>query len=100
MTQDTPDIPEHITPQAIYQMTDEQHEAMLDGLRNRRLNAVRVYEQAQKEAQELADDRARADLMKQCEMCENNISRVDKAIDALETRVNKIRALRMQLGLD
>lgn len=99
MTEDVT-VPEHITPQAIYQMTDAQHEKLLEGIRTRRLSAVRQYEAAQKAAAEAKDEKARLSLFKQCEMCESNIIRVDKAIDALETRVNKIRALRLELGLD
>lgn len=100
MTDTSNDIPEHITPRAIYDMTSDEHEKMLDALRERRLKSVRMYEQAQQAAQEAADDKARAQLWKQCEMCEGNITRVDKALDALETRINKMRALRLQLGLD
>ena len=96
----TNSVPEFITPQAIYQMTAEQHDALLDAIRERRLSAVHQYEAAQKAAQEAADDKARITLFRQCEMCENNITRVDKAIEALEARVNKMRALRLELGLD
>lgn len=94
------DIPDIITPHSIYQMTAEQHEALLDKIRSRRLSSVRQYEEAMKAAQEAADEKARIALFKQCTMCESNIIRADKALDALETRVNKIRALRLELGLD
>lgn len=100
MTQTPDDIPEHITPQAIYQMTAEAHDKLLEQIRERRLSSVRQYEAAQKAAAEAADEKARLTLFKQCEMCEANILRVDKALDALETRVNKIRALRLELNLD
>lgn len=96
---DTPN-PEHITPRAIYQMDNDALDMLLDTVRERRLSSVRQYEAAQNAAKEAADEKARLDLFKQCEMCANNIVRVDKALDALETRVNKIRALRLELGLD
>ena len=96
----TVSAPEHITPVALYQMDDAAIETLLEGIRDRRLSSVRMYEAAQKAAAEAKDEKARLDLMKQCEMCSKNIERVDKAIDALETRVNKMRALRMELGLD
>lgn len=99
MTEST-DIPDIITPHAIYTMTAEQHEALLDKIRTRRLSSVRQYEEALKAAQEAADEKARIAMFKQCEMCEKNIDRVDKALSALEDRVNKIRALRLELGLD
>lgn len=91
---------EAITPRALYNMTTEEMDALLDNIRNRRLSSVRQYEAAQKAAQEAADEKARLALFKQAEMCANNIVRVDKALEALETRVNKIRALRLELGLD
>lgn len=94
------DIPEHITPQAIYQMTVEQQEKLLEGLRDRRLSALRQYEEAKRLAAEAEEEKARVTLFKQCEMCEKNITRVIKALDALDERINKMRALRLQLGLD
>jgi hypothetical protein len=98
MTDDT--APEHITPHSIYKMPAEQLDEMLDRLRTRRLSAVSEFEAAQKAAQEDADEKARLALFKQAEMCEKNIIRVDKALEALETRVMKMRALRLELGLD
>lgn len=99
MTEGT-DIPEHITPRALYQMSFDEMEKLLEGIRKRRLSAVRQHEEAVRIAKEATDEKARISLYKQCEMCEKNIERVDKALDALETRVNKMRALRLELGLD
>jgi hypothetical protein len=93
-------VPTSITPIAMYQMSSEEIETLLDGIRERRLSSVRAYEAAVKASAEAADEKSRMDLMKQCEMLVKNIERVDKAIDALETRVTKVRVLRMDLGLD
>lgn len=93
-------IPEHITPISLYQMSPDAIETLMEGIRKRRLSAARQYEAALVAAKEASDERARLSLMKQCEMACNNIARVDKAIEALEDRVNKIRALRLELGLD
>lgn len=92
--------PEHISPRAIYNMTGDELDTLLDGIRERRLSSVRQYEAAQKAAKEAADEKARNALLKQCDMCHNTIVRVDKALASLEERVNKIRALRLELGLD
>ena len=99
MTRDD-NVPEHIKPAAIYQKTSDQLDKLIEDIRERRLKPVRQHEAAMQAAKEAADDKARLSLLKQCEMCEGNIIRVDKAIDALETRINKIRALRLELGLD
>lgn len=93
-------IPEHITPKAIYQMNSDALDALLSGIRKRRLQAAQAHQEAMAAAKEAADDKARLSLLKQCEMCEGNITRVDKALEALEARINKIRALRLELGLD
>lgn len=100
MTDTTPTPDEHITPHSIYKMPAEELDNMLNSLRKRRLSSVREYEAAQKAAKEAADEKARLALFKQAEMCEKNIIRVDKALDALEQRVMKMRALRLELGLD
>lgn len=97
---DTLPIPEHITPEAMYQMAPGDVEKMLEGIRKRRLSAVRQYEAALVAAKEASDEKARVSLMKQCDMLYNNLERVDKAISTLEDRVNKVRALRLELGLD
>ena len=99
MTHDT-DVPEHIKPAAIYQMNTDQLDELLKVIRERRLQPVKAHEAAMQAAKEASDDKARLSLLKQCEMASSNIVRVDKAIDALETRINKIRALRLELGLD
>lgn len=93
-------VPEHIVPHDIYKMDTDALEDMLEALRKRRLKSVHEYEAAQKAAQEAEEEKSRNALLKQTEMCVNNITRVTKALDALEVRVNKIRALRLELGLD
>lgn len=97
---DAPLAPEHITPANIFQLDGDQLDALIENIRERRMSSVRMHEAAVKAAQEAADEKARMALMKQCDMCVNNITRVDKALEALEQRVNKIRALRLELGLD
>jgi len=92
--------PEHITPAALYQMSGDQLDALLVGIRERRLSSVRMYEEAQRISKDNADAKARNDLMKQAEMCASNLERVDKALAALDLRINKMRVLRMTLELD
>lgn len=93
-------IPEHITPRAMYDMPSAEFDALLEAIRERRLHAVRVHEQAMALAKEQADAKAKEALWKQCEMLANNMERVQKALDAMDERVNKIRALRLELGID
>lgn len=97
---DVSDVPEHITPRAIYQMNSDALEALLEGIRKRRLNAAKQHEAAMEAAKAVADDKARMQLLKQAEMLSNNLVRVEKALEAAEERVNKIRALRLELGIE
>lgn len=97
---DLPQIPEFISPASIMEMSDEQVDQLLDSIRKRRLVAVQLHEETQRVAAEKAEDRARVDLLKQCELLSNDIQRVDKHLEKMETRVTKIRVLRLQLGVD
>lgn len=94
------DVPEFINPLTIAEMTPDAVEKLTESIRHRRLNAVRVYEQAQAAAQELADEKARKDMHNQARMLKKQIDTIDKQIEKIDARVNKIRALRLQLGLD
>lgn len=98
MTQSS--TPEHITPAALYDMSGDDIDAMLERIRERRLSAVRQYEEAMAAAKQASDAKARTSLLKQCDMLAKKITSVNKAIDIMDDRVNKIRALRLELGLD
>lgn len=95
-----PSVPEHITPASLHSIPTAEIEPLLIVIRERRLKAVRVYEKAVADKKKLTDDQAREKLDKQIDMLAKNIKRVDKAIDACEKRVNKVRVLRLQLGLE
>lgn len=94
------DIPDFITPKALYDMSSDALDALLEGIRKRRLEAARHYEAAVAAAKEVADTKARAQLLKQAEMLANALERIEKAMEAAETRVTKIRALRLELGIE
>lgn len=98
VTDETP--PEHILPKNISDMTAEDHDKFLEQLRERRLKSVRVYEEAQAAAKMAADEKARVALEKQCTMAQSAADKIDTAITKLEARVQKIRVLRLELGLD
>jgi hypothetical protein len=93
-------VPEHITPQSIFDMTTDALDAMLDSIRERRLSAARQHAEAVAAAKAVADDKARMQLLKQCEMLSNALNRMETQIENVEARVNKVRALRLELGID
>lgn len=97
---DAEQIPEHIEPKSIRDMTGDELEELLVSIRASRLRGAQIHAEAMQAAKEASDERARASLEAQCTMLQANIERVDKAIIAMDARINKIRALRLELGLD
>lgn len=98
--QPQPPAPDFIDPANLDAYDDDEAEAMIEAIRARRLHALHVYEQSQREAAERKHVVGVETLAKQCEMLGKEIERVTKALDALEKRVNKIRAIRLQLGME
>ena len=93
-------IPDFIQPRALHELTSDELEKLMTDVRERRLYGAMVHAQAMAAAKEASDQRAREALEKQCGMLEAALDRVDKAVDAMEARINKIRALRLELGLE
>ena len=98
--QPQPPAPDFIDPANLDAYDDDEAEAMIEAIRARRLHALHVYEQSQREAAELKHEKDAASLTEQCRMLAKDIERVGKALDALEKRVNRVRALRLQLGME
>lgn len=84
----------------ITQLTTDQLEAFLDGIRERRLDPVRLYKEALAQKKEVSDMKAKEKLDKQLAMLEKEIASLDKAIEKVEKRVNNVRALRLELNLE
>jgi len=95
-----PPAPDFIDPANLTDYDDDEAEAMIEAIRARRLHALRVYELSKQEAAEAKLTKDTVSLEKQCEMLAKDIERTGKALDALEKRVNRIRALRLQLGME
>ena len=92
--------PECIQPRALHELTSNELEALLTDIRARRLRGAQMYAEAVAAAKAAADDHTRESLQKQCDMLQAAMDRVDKAVDAMDARINKIRALRLELGLE
>ena len=69
----------------------------LDGIRDRRLAAYRHFEEAEKIRLATEHEALKAMLTKQVHMIEKEKKTLERAIDKVETRAIKIRAIRMQL---
>lgn len=88
-----------INPDNILKLTDDEIDAMLDGIRERRLRALRIYQEKEEEKEQKAYDKAAESLDNQRRLLAGNIDRVAKALEAMEKRINKVRALRLQMGI-
>jgi 3-methyladenine DNA glycosylase/8-oxoguanine DNA glycosylase len=88
------DTPMH--RKTVRELRDDELNQLLDRKREHRLKQVRVYERAQQKAKENEQEKARKQLERQCELFEKDLATVDRALDRLEQRANKIRAFRLQ----
>lgn len=80
----------------VRELRDDELNQLLDRKREHRLKQVRVYERAKQKAKETEQEKARQQLERQCELFEKDLATVDRALDRLEQRANKIRAFRLQ----
>lgn len=92
-------LPDFVRPQDIHNMTDEQLDLLLDFLRLRRLTSTMIYERTMQEKDELRMSRNREMLDNKCMQVFNELERTLKNLDKLEMRINEMRALRIQAGM-
>lgn len=97
---DEADLPDFISPPDISKMTDPQLEQMLNLIRVRRLQSAMIYEQTKAQKAAVAEGRALDMLEKKAEQVFKELERAFNVLDKLELRVNEMRALRVQAGLD
>lgn len=89
---------EFIDPHNLDALTEDQIDNMLEQIRERRLRALRLYQQAEEEKAQKQYDVASEKLDNQIRLLDGNIKRMDQALNALDKRINNVRALRLQLG--
>lgn len=81
----------------IEQLTDDQLDEFIDGMRERRMRVYRHYEEAKKLEKEMREGRLRERLAKHLELLEKELNRITRALDKIDERVVKIRALRLEI---
>lgn len=86
--------------QLFVEMTVPQQEAYLDGIRERRLRSVQVYEQLQQAKRAVKDEATRAKLQKQCNMMDKEIIALNKALEKVEARAVTVTALQQMLNAE
>lgn len=83
--------------ETIDQMTDEEIDARLVGIRERRLAPVKAYEELTLMKAAARRENLEEQLNKQLAMFEKELERADKAIDKIEQRSTKLRAIRLEI---
>tara|TARA_R100000687_G_C6404117_1_gene143291 strand:+ start:201 stop:485 length:285 start_codon:yes stop_codon:yes gene_type:complete len=81
----------------ILDMSYEEMEAFLSGIRERRLKSVHIYEETEllrEQARKLKLDKT---LDHELKMCEKELAQLDKVITKVEKRTVNLRAIRLQL---
>ena len=92
MKQDTP-----INRASIAELSDDEIDALLVGIAERRLAPVKAYEEAALIAAGVRSERLKADLEKQLEMFSKDLVTMDKKLDTMTKRALKIRAIRLEI---
>jgi|TARA_Y100000034_G_C6875491_1_gene400333 hypothetical protein len=91
------DTPMH--RKTITEMADNEIDTMLDGLRERRMKTVQVYQDAENAKAELKREKDTETLNKKLAVFKKKLDAAEKAQDALDAYSLKIRALRLELGI-
>jgi hypothetical protein len=92
MEADTP-----ITFASLKEMTVKERDDLLIGIRDRRLQPVRIYEQLSLMKAEARKEMLETQWEKALHMFEKELIRADKALDALGVRATKLRAIELEI---
>jgi len=93
-------IPEFINQADISKLNDEQLDQLINLIRLRRLTSTMLYERTMRDKEQLTLSKAREQLERKCVQVFKELDRSFTVLEKLELRVNEMRALRIQCGLD
>ena len=79
------------------QMTEDERELLVTKLRERRLAPVRAYEELSLMKMEARKEMLETQWAKALEMFQKDLARTDKAMEALEKRGTKLRAIKLEI---
>ena len=92
MKADTP-----IALASLTNMSPEEREVLLLGIRERRLQPVKVYEELSLMQAQARKEGLENQWAKQLEMFAKELERADKALDKLQARHTKLRAIELEM---
>ncbi len=79
------------------QMTEDERELLVNRIRERRLAPVRAYEELTAAQALVRKDKLEIQWTKQMEMFTKDLARADKAMETLEKRGTKLRAIKLEV---
>jgi 3-methyladenine DNA glycosylase/8-oxoguanine DNA glycosylase len=79
-------------------MSDKEIDDLLDVIRVRRKQKLVIYKEEQEHKERLTRAKLEVHYEKACEQIERRAEMLDKALENFERSVNKLRALRLELG--
>lgn len=92
--------PEFVTPTDITHMSNEVIDALIEGIRHRRMQSRVIYERTKALKDEAANKKLEAQFEKKMEKLYEQLNKFEKHFEKLEKSANEVRALRLQLGHD
>lgn len=96
MSTDSPEKDAPIWRRDLSQLSIEEIETELDGIRARRLEQYRVYREAVAEKERIEHEKAKAKLEKVLAQTERALKSLDKAIERAQNAVTKLRIARVE----
>lgn len=98
MTEPVPqDTPTHRV--TVDQLPEDLADQLLEAIRVRRMATFQVYSETQALKAKARAESVSKDIVKQLQMMEKELAAADKAVSKAHDRINKVRALRLQLEL-
>ena len=79
------------------QMSEDEREMLVTGIRERRLAPVRAWEELSSMQAEARKEMLEKQWTKALEMFQKDLSRADKTMDTLERRGTKLRAIKLEI---
>lgn len=80
-------------------MTHEERERLIDAIRERRMNPVKVYEELSLMQAEARKELLEKRHLKELEMFLKELERADKAMEKLQARHVKLRGIELELEI-
>jgi len=81
----------------VLDMSDKELEVFLTGIRERRLKAIKIFEEGELLREEARKKHLDKSLEHELKMSQKEIAQLDKVIEKVEKRTVKIRAIKLQL---